>query len=723
MARADVRGGNGRAKSVVGATAGILEIQGAIAAGCRTFPRRHKTLTPGLCENHKAQSPWAPFLGALSARIGQETKAVLWERHGQSASITAAMRAARGRPVSSSGIDVRERLATQVLVCDGAMGTMLHAGGVSLDRSLPELNASHADLVRSIHRAYITAGADVIETNTFGASRLRLARYGLASQAAELNRAGVRLAREAQEQAESPWLLVAGSVSPATPAGLAHRLPARELRDAFREQIEALLEGGIDLLVFETFGSLAELVEAVSVAHSLGPVPVVAQMTFVEDGRSLGGDSPEELATTLAGLDVAALGANCTLGPQGLLDVLVELARWSSLPLTAQPNAGPPTLVDGHFQYSAADPAYFARHARRFVDLGATLVGGCCGTTPAHIAAVAAAVKGVQPVHSRRLAGRSRVHPSSVSVSDPRAADDDASDPLFDRIARGGMVITCELPPAVGSEVERAVEDASILRAAGCHAVIVGPMGSTRAHVSPASVALLVQQRVPGLEVVLTATTWEKSLMVLQADLLGTYAFGIRHVLCRTGTPPLHGDYPNAAGVWEVDSLGLIDVLRGLNEGRDYNGIPVGRPTRFVVGARVNPAASDFAHEVATARKKLSNGADFLVTPPVYDLDALQRLLDGIDPPSGVPVLLGLMPLQDLRHAEYLHHEVPDMAVPGQVLARMGQAGEQGPSVGREIAREIFYAARQSGRVHGLVLSSAAGSATELAELLPTLLA
>src|SRR5204862_5641391 len=215
-------------------------------------------------------------------------------------------------------------------------------------------------------------------------------------------------------------------------------------------------------------------------------------------------------------------------------------------------------------------------------------------------------------------------------------------------------------PPPLSADTQKAVDDAEVLKAAGCHAVVVGPVGSTRVQASPASIALLVQQRVPGLEVILTATTWEKSLMVLQADLLGTYAFGIRHVLCRTGTPPLHGDYPNAAGVWEVDSLGLIDVLRGLNEGRDYNGIPVGRPTGFVIGARINPAASDFAHEVAAARRKLAGGADFVVAPPVYALEALERLLDAVDPPAAVPVLLGLMPRQDLRHAESLQHEVPD---------------------------------------------------------------
>jgi methionine synthase / methylenetetrahydrofolate reductase (NADH) len=611
--------------------------------------------------------------------------------------------------------DVRPLLASRVLVCDGAMGTMLHAGGVSLDRSLPGLNLSHPDLVRAIHRAYIAAGAQIVETNTFGASRFRLARHGLEERLGEINRAGVRLAREACEQAGRSSLLVAGSVSPATPAGLGLRLTTRELRDAFRDQVGALVDGGIDLLVFETFGNLAEMVDAVSVAGELGDVPIVAQMTFVEDGRTLSGDTPEEVATTLEGLGVAAIGANCTLGPQGLLEVVDELARWTTLPLTAQPNAGPPTLTDGHFQYTA-DAGYFARHAKRFVQLGATIVGGCCGTTPTHIEAVAAAVSGLEPVPRQRVASVVRARAAAPSnAAGPTAG----SSQLATRLAAGSFVLTCELPLPVGGDAERAVQDAALLKEAGCSAVVVGPVGSARAQVSPASVALLVQQRVPGLEAILTATTWEKSLMVLQADLLGAHAFGIRAIVCRTGVPPLHGDYPNAAGIWDVDSLGLIGVLRGLNEGRDYNGIPLGRPTGFFIGARVNPAAADFAREALTARRKIAAGASYLITPPVYDLDALDRLLDAIGSPE-TPVLLGLLPLQDLRHAEYLQHEVPEMSVPEPLLERMWQAGEQAPLVGFEIARELADAARARGRLHGLVLASATGSAQEMVRMLDT---
>jgi methionine synthase / methylenetetrahydrofolate reductase(NADPH) len=612
--------------------------------------------------------------------------------------------------------DVLARLGTQVLVCDGAMGTMLHSGGVSLDRSLPELSLSQPDLVRAIHRAYIAAGAQLIESNTFGASRYRLARHGLQDRVAEINRAGARVAREAREQADAPALLVAGSVAPVTPTGYHGQISGPELRGAFREQIAALAEAEVDLLMFETFGSLAEMVEALGVAREITGLPIVAQMTFVEDGRTLAGDTPAEVATVLESLDVAVLGANCALGPQGLLEVLRELARHTGLPLAAQPNAGPPTLLDGRFRYTA-DPAYFARYARSFVKVGAALVGGCCGTTPAHIEAVSAAIGSLPVAEHPRPRSTRRAPLADGPPSPPSLA---SSSPLADKLAARRFVIACELPPPVSVDAEGALQDAARLRAAGCDAVVVAPVRSTRAQVSSASLALLIQERVPDLEAILTVTTWDRSVIALQADLLGAHAFGLRHVICRTGTPPLQGDYPNVAGIWDIDGLGLSRMLNGLNEGRDHHGTPLGRPTAFVIGARIHPAADDFERQVRSVRAKIAAGASYLIAPPVFDVDALARLLDAADA-GDLPVLLGVMPLRDFRHAEYLQHEVPDTAVPEALLQRMWKAGQRGAEVGLEIALELLATARARGHVHGVVVHSANGSADEMIRVLEAL--
>jgi homocysteine S-methyltransferase len=606
------------------------------------------------------------------------------------------------------------KLGTQVLVCDGAMGTMLHSGGVSLDRSLPELSLSQPDLVRAIHRAYIAAGAQLIESNTFGASRYRLARHGLQDRVTEINRAGVRVAREAREQAEAPSLLVAGSVAPVTPTGYHGHISGPELRSAFREQIAALVEAGVDLLMFETFNSLSEMVEALGVAREVGSLPVIAQMTFVEDGRTLAGDTPAEVATMLESLDVAVVGANCALGPQGLLEVVRDLARHTSLPLAAQPNAGPPTLLDGRFRYTA-DPGYFARYARSFVEAGAAIVGGCCGTTPDHIEAVAAAI-GSLPV-----AARPRAHRRAPSVGGaPSPPSSAPSSPLADKLVARSFVVACELQPPVSVDAEAALQDAARLRAAGCDAVVVAPVRSPRAQVSSTSLALLIQERVPELEAILTVTTWDRSVIALQADLLGAHAFGLRHVICRTGTPPVQGDYPNIAGIWDIDGLGLSEMLNGLNEGKDHHGTPLGRPTAFVIGARIHPAADDFDRQVRSVRAKIAAGASYLISPPVFDVDALARLLDAAGA-GDLPVLLGVMPLRDFRHAEYLQHEVPDVAVPETLLRRMWKAGQRGSEVGLGIALELLATARARGHVHGVVVHSANGSADEMLPVLEAL--
>jgi homocysteine S-methyltransferase len=395
-----------------------------------------------------------------------------------------------------------------------------------------------------------------------------------------------------------------------------------------------------------------------------------------------------------------------------LLEVLRELGRHTARPLAAQPNAGSPSFLGGRFQYTA-DPAYFARHACQFVELGAALVGGCCGTTPAHIEAVAAAVKDLRPL------ARHPVRPVTTAqrATGPQVPEQRPSQ-LVEQFAAGGFVVVGELPLPTGGAVDQAVRDAALLKSAGCDAVLIGPPSSARAQVSPASLAVLVQQQVPGIEAILTVSTWEKSVMALQADLLGVHAFGARHVLCSSGTPPLLGDYPSAGGLWDVDSAELIRLLSNLNEGRDHHGIPLARPTSFVVGARINPTSLDPEREIASVRRKIAAGAHFLVTFPVYDLEALDRMLDAIDVPEDLPVLVRITLLRNFKHAEYLQHEVRGVSVPEQVLERMWMARDDAPLVGRAIARELIRGARERRRVRGVVLSPASGATEEVAWLL-----
>ncbi len=601
---------------------------------------------------------------------------------------------------------------SRVLVCDGAMGTMLQAAGVSLDISLPELSLTREDLVKAIHGAYIAAGADVIETNTFGACSTRLGRHGIEGSVADINLAAARAARAAAAAADRP-VLVAGSVGPATPAGSRGRVSNAVLREAFKEQIGALAEGGVDMIIFETFGSLNELTEAINAARDVAPnLPIVAQMTFLEDGKTLAGETPAEVATKLDSMGVAAIGVNCTHGPQGLLDILSELSKHTTLPLAAQPNAGSPTFVDGRFQYTT-DPAYLARYAARYVQAGAALVGGCCGTTPAHVEAIAAAVKGLRPA-SRRPSG-SRARGSSQPTSAEAGVEPSK---LMQKLAAKDFVVIGELGPPTGGGVDEAVRDAEILQDEGASAVLIGTTSSPRAQVSPTSLAVLVQQRVPSLEAILTVATWEKSVMSLQADLLGAYAFGVRHVVCRTGTPPLQGDYPNTGGFWDVDSVELISLLRGLNAGQDRHGIPLAQPTAFVIGARINPGAEDLEREVEESRRKIEAGLDFIITPPVYDVAALERLVEAAGVPDDLPVLLGVMPLRDFNHAEYLQHEVPGIVLPEETLERMWRAREDAAAEGRAIARELIEQARASTKLRGVVLTSSVNEIGELTNLM-----
>ncbi|HET9967671.1 MAG TPA: homocysteine S-methyltransferase family protein, partial [Streptosporangiaceae bacterium] len=452
------------------------------------------------------------------------------------------------------------RTSQRVLVCDGAMGTMLHAAGAALDRSLPELNLSDPGLVSTIHESYLSAGADIIQANTFGANRLWLGDHGFPDKVDEINRAGVRIARAAQARCDRD-VLVAGSVSPAVTARQRRRVGSAERAEVLREQISSLLahgdEPGVDLIILETFGYLDELVEAVAVAADLSDVPVIAQATFADDAHTLGGETPREVATVLSALPVAMLGTNCTIGPQRMLTVAEDLVRYASVPVSAQPNAGQPRRTGPRSFEFSIDGGYFARYFRRFADAGVSLVGGCCGTTPAHIRAAASAVQREPAAGStaRRthLAGTAKAAEARGALPAGRQADQ-----LADQLASGRTVVAAAI--ASGGRPDEALETVAVLQAQGAGVFAVQPTQSARTRSDSLDLALHLQAQA-GVETIAALTTWDKTIMTLQADLLGAHALGLRNVICTTGSPPVLGDYPAVDGIWEVDSLGLIALL------------------------------------------------------------------------------------------------------------------------------------------------------------------
>ncbi len=584
-------------------------------------------------------------------------------------------------------------LSQQVLICDGAMGTMLHAAGNSLDRALPELNLSNAALVSTVHESYLSAGADMIQTNTFGANRLRLADQGFGAMVREINVAGVQIAARARE-GTGRQVFVAGSVSPAVTASQRRRVAQAQRIAAIREQIEALAEGGVDALILETFGYLDELAEAIQVAADASALPIIAQATFAEDGRTLGGESPREVATVLSGLPIVMLGTNCTLGPQGALSVVEALVPHTDLPVSAQPNAGLPRRVAGRrFEYNV-DGAYFARYARRLVEAGAALVGGCCGTTPAQIQAAAEEISGMAPVRRRRLSAAPRTPAPPVTLGQ-------GGGPLSERLAAGEFVVAAGIAPPVGGAADQAADQAAALHERGIDTFFVAPRQGPRAQLSSIDLAFQLQQRAD-IETIATVTTWDKTIMALQADLLGANALGIRNVVCETGNPPLLGDYPNVDGIWDVDSVGLVELVTGLNQGTDCNGLPLATKTSFHAGARFNPSAAALEAEIARTAGKIQAGARFLISRPVYELTQLRLMMAALAE-EDVPLLLSIMPLRSFEEADYLSHEVPDISIPQQTLTAMERAGSRAAQTGIELAADLFAEARPL--VQGVVLT------------------
>jgi homocysteine S-methyltransferase len=562
-------------------------------------------------------------------------------------------------------------LYRRVLVCDGAMGTMLHSAGAPLDRSLSELNLVKPHLVRDLHAAYLAAGADIVQTNTFDANRLRLAAAGLQESVAEINLSGARLAREAVRESGS-IALVAGSVGPVMSAA-APRIPYRDREPILREQIAALASW-VDLIMLETFGDIESLAQAVTVALAECDLPVLAQLTFGDDGRTLRGEEPREAAAALAGLHVSAIGANCTVGPAVLQDVVAELAAGCTLPISVQPNAGVPRRLGRQLRY-ARNTEYFAEAARQFVASGATLVGGCCGTTPAHIRAVARSVRQLRP--GRVAADTSPGRPRSVIRSPKPDPKPPAGWPHQDR-----FVVVAGVRAPRGQDVAQFTADAVHLVSAGAEVLAITDQETSAARVSPVAAAAVLRERA-GTDVILNMEAAGRSLAALEADLLGGYALGVRTVVCRSGTPWVAGDYPEPYSPGDVDSVRLITALAALNEGVDWRGVTAPDRTRFLIGACVHTAAADTGQELDRTAKKAEAGAHFLVTDVIYDVDPAARLLcelrsRGVD----LPVIAAFAPFGDPKAITRLIHEVPGAALPsGADAMRAARRNEPADSV------------------------------------------
>jgi methionine synthase I (cobalamin-dependent)/5,10-methylenetetrahydrofolate reductase len=607
------------------------------------------------------------------------------------------------------------RLAEGPLLCDGAMGTVLYARGVSLDACFDVLNLNTPAVVQSVHADYVAAGADCLETNTFGANRFKLAVHGLEARAREINRAGVRVARDVRE-ATGRDVYVLGSIGPLgkylLPLGT---VSADEARDAFREQAEALLEGGVDGFVAETFSDLREIALAVEAVRAVTDLPLVAQMAFTDEGVTFTGHSPEEVARHLRALGVDAFGANCSVGSSVLYDVLERMApEAGGVPLSIQPNAGLPSRIGERLIYLSS-PGYMAEYAGRMVEAGARIVGGCCGTTPAHIAAMREVLDRRAP--SPRAPARAATARPVVAVETPGLLTLRPPTTLARKLDAGEFVVTVELDPPRGHTVDKLVQGAKLLKERGVEIVDINDGSLGRVRMSVLATALLVRDGT-GLDVNMHFTCRDRNLMGIQADLLGAHALDIRNILAMTGDPPRAGDYANATAVFDVDGVGLIEVLRRMNEGVDANGNSVGEPTAFCIGAALNPAAADVDREIERFHRKVRAGARWVQTQPVYDLDQLDRFLARAGG-SPVPVLVGLLPLHSFRHAEFLHNEVPGITIPDEVRGRLRDAGDRALRMGIEMAQALVHEARR--RYAGVYLMPSFGRFEVVAEVLDVL--
>jgi methionine synthase / methylenetetrahydrofolate reductase(NADPH) len=606
--------------------------------------------------------------------------------------------------------DLITRLRKGAVLCDGAMGTLLLSKGIFIDRCYDELNLSQPDLIRGIHQEYLQAGAEVIETNTFGANSFRLSKHGCVDKLAEINRKGARLAREAAKSFDA---LVAGAVGPLgiriEPLG---KVSLSEAREAFREQIAALNEEGVDLIILETFGYLEELHQAILAAREVNPkLPVVAQVTIDEDGNCLDGSSPEHYGRQLEAWGADVVGINCSVGPVPVLEALERVRSVTTVPLSAQPNAGMPRILDGRTIFLSS-PEYMASYAKKFVDIGVSLIGGCCGTTPRHIQEMKPRLKPrpdpVQPV-------RKALAPTEHPVDPPPLAERSR---LGRRIAEGEFVVMVEIVPPKGTEGTKEIEGSRYLKSVGVDAVNVPDSPRASARMSNQALCLMIAQQVE-IEPILHYTCRDRNVLGIQSDLMGASALGIRNLICITGDPPKMGNYPDATAVFDVDAIGLVNIVHNLNHGLDIGSNPIGNGTKFVIGVGANPGVPNIDEEIRRFEYKVQAGAEYAVTQPVFDLRLLEDFLRRIEH-CRIPVIAGIWPLVSARNAEFMKNELR-VSVPDEIITRMSRAttAEAARAEGVAIARDMLSAVRDM--VQGAQISAPQGRYSSAVDVLEAL--
>ena len=604
------------------------------------------------------------------------------------------------------------------VLADGAMGTVLYARGVFINRCYDELNLSDPNLILSIHEDYLQAGAEIIETNTFGANRFRLTRHGLAAKVAEINAAGVKLARQAvahlkEKQAGTAY--VAGSIGPTgvrlEPLG---KTGLDEARAAFAEQIRALAEAGADLLIIETMPALNEAREALLAAEETAPhLPVLVMVTVDDESNCLDGSSPQHAASQLTEWGAGAIGVNCSTGPSTVLTAIEAMRGATTLPLAAMPNAGMPRAIEGRNIYLCS-PEYMASFARKAIAAGAQIVGGCCGTTPNHIRAMRSAMRAVE-AQTRVSEGSQH---AEISTETPPASLGQRSR-IGSLVEQGQFVTLVEIVPPKGIDCSKEIEGARLLAQFGVHAINVPDSPRASARMSAQSLCIQIQQHT-GIETILHYTCRDRNVLSIQSDLLGASSIGLKNILCLTGDPPKLGNYPDATAVFDVDAIGLVNIVRRLNHGLDIGSNSIGASTNFTIGVAANPGVPDIEHELRRFAYKVEAGAEYAITQPVFDLRLLEEFLKRIES-FRIPVIAGIWPLTSLRNAEFMKNDLR-VSMPEEIMLRMAQADtpDAARKTGIVIAQEMLESVRPL--VQGVQVSAPFGRYTAAAEVIASVL-